>query len=115
MKYFKDKNDQVYAYESNGSQDDFMLPDLIKITEKEAKLLANPPLSHDKLVELAEAERVQRRAMADLAMAPLIDATELDDATNDEIIKLQEWKKYRVALNRIDTSTAPDIEWPITP
>ncbi|WP_330205549.1 tail fiber assembly protein, partial [Escherichia coli] len=22
------------------------------------------------------------------------------------------WKKYRVLLNRVDTSTAPDIEWP---
>ncbi|WP_218725131.1 tail fiber assembly protein, partial [Escherichia coli] len=22
------------------------------------------------------------------------------------------WKKYRVLLNRVDTSTAQDIEWP---
>ncbi|EKK0235785.1 tail fiber assembly protein, partial [Escherichia coli] len=25
------------------------------------------------------------------------------------------WKKYRVLLNRIDTSTAPDIVWPEIP
>ncbi|EOZ2641109.1 tail fiber assembly protein, partial [Escherichia coli] len=25
------------------------------------------------------------------------------------------WKKYRVLLNRIDTSTAPDIDWPTIP
>ncbi|ELW5865089.1 tail fiber assembly protein, partial [Escherichia coli] len=25
------------------------------------------------------------------------------------------WKKYRVLLNRVDTSTAPDIEWPVKP
>ncbi|HFX7284323.1 TPA: tail fiber assembly protein, partial [Escherichia coli] len=24
-------------------------------------------------------------------------------------------KKYRVLLNRVDTSTAPDIEWPVNP
>ncbi|MCZ8824976.1 tail fiber assembly protein, partial [Escherichia albertii] len=24
-------------------------------------------------------------------------------------------KKYRVLLNRVDTSTAPDIEWPAVP
>ncbi|KPP28359.1 tail fiber assembly protein, partial [Escherichia coli] len=24
-------------------------------------------------------------------------------------------KKYRVLLNRVDTSTAPDIEWPVIP
>ncbi|EFH8139646.1 TPA: tail fiber assembly protein, partial [Escherichia coli] len=23
--------------------------------------------------------------------------------------------KYRVLLNRVDTSTAPDIEWPVNP
>ncbi|HHI0038141.1 tail fiber assembly protein, partial [Escherichia coli] len=28
---------------------------------------------------------------------------------------LAAWKKYRVLLNRVDTSTAPDIEWPATP
>ncbi|EHX1465520.1 tail fiber assembly protein, partial [Escherichia coli] len=25
------------------------------------------------------------------------------------------WKKYRVLLNRVDTSTAQDIEWPVAP
>ncbi|MBW0652348.1 tail fiber assembly protein, partial [Escherichia coli] len=25
------------------------------------------------------------------------------------------WKKYRVLLNRVDTSVAPDIEWPAVP
>ncbi|EJR7676439.1 tail fiber assembly protein, partial [Escherichia coli] len=25
------------------------------------------------------------------------------------------WKKYRMLLNRVDTSTAPDIEWPTNP
>ncbi|HGV2777142.1 TPA: tail fiber assembly protein, partial [Escherichia coli] len=25
------------------------------------------------------------------------------------------WKKYRVLLNRVNTTTAPDIEWPATP
>ncbi|EAB9661502.1 tail fiber assembly protein [Escherichia coli] len=28
----------------------------------------------------------------------------------EEISLLAEWKKYRVLLNRVDTSTAPDIE-----
>ncbi|NAG96242.1 hypothetical protein GUC37_25905, partial [Escherichia coli] len=28
---------------------------------------------------------------------------------------LEAWKKYRVLLNRVDTSTAPDIEWPTNP
>ncbi|HFD2544814.1 TPA: tail fiber assembly protein, partial [Escherichia coli] len=28
---------------------------------------------------------------------------------------LEAWKKYRVLLNRVDTSVAPDIEWLIQP
>ncbi|APJ74150.1 tail fiber assembly protein [Escherichia coli] len=28
---------------------------------------------------------------------------------------LEAWKKYRVLLNRVDTSIAPDIEWPASP
>ncbi|ELJ6731449.1 tail fiber assembly protein, partial [Escherichia coli] len=28
---------------------------------------------------------------------------------------LEAWKKYRVLLNRVDTSVAPDIEWPAAP
>ncbi|MFR3765333.1 MAG: tail fiber assembly protein, partial [[Clostridium] symbiosum] len=40
---------------------------------------------------------------------------ELGIQTEEEMTKLAEWKKYRVALNRIDTSTAPDIVWPEIP
>ncbi|HCZ8520145.1 TPA: tail fiber assembly protein, partial [Escherichia coli] len=28
---------------------------------------------------------------------------------------LEACKMYRVLLNRVDTSTAPDIEWPVNP
>ncbi|HCT8774953.1 TPA: tail fiber assembly protein, partial [Escherichia coli] len=28
---------------------------------------------------------------------------------------LEAWKKYRVLLNRVDTSTAPHIKWPVIP
>lgn len=66
-------------------------------------------------IDAAEAEKSRCRAIADAAIVPLSDAVELDEATAEEVEKLKEWKKYRIALNRIDTSTAPDIEWPITP
>ncbi len=32
-----------------------------------------------------------------------------------DVAKLKCWKTYRVLLNRIDTSTAPDIDWPQKP
>lgn len=35
--------------------------------------------------------------------------------TEEETSLLEAWKMYRVLLNRVDTSTAPDIEWPVNP
>ncbi|MBB7113412.1 tail fiber assembly protein, partial [Escherichia coli] len=43
------------------------------------------------------------------------DAVDLEIATEEETSLLEAWKKYRVLLNRVDTSTAPDIEWPTNP
>lgn len=31
--------------------------------------------------------------------------------TDDELLQLKTWKKFRVLVNRVDTSLAPDIEW----
>jgi len=48
-------------------------------------------------------------------IAPLQDAMDLDIATDDEKTQLTAWKKYRVLVNRVDTSTAPNITWPTSP
>ncbi len=48
-------------------------------------------------------------------IAPLQDAVDLEIATEEEASLLAAWKKYRVLLNRVDTSVAPDIEWPAVP
>tara|TARA_B100001248_G_C27069844_1_gene313405 strand:+ start:234 stop:500 length:267 start_codon:yes stop_codon:yes gene_type:complete len=37
MKHYKDSNNKIFAYESDGSQDHIISKDLIPITEKEAK------------------------------------------------------------------------------
>lgn len=53
-------------------------------------------------------------AQATLAIAPLQDAVDLDEATTDEAAMLKKWKQYRVAVNRIDlTQTSPP--WPAQP
>ncbi|OJR07718.1 phage tail protein [Escherichia coli] len=31
------------------------------------------------------------------------------------VLVVEAWKKYRVLLNRVDTSTSQDIEWPALP
>ncbi|EJB9143170.1 tail fiber assembly protein, partial [Salmonella enterica] len=60
---------------------------------------------------LREAEGTKNRLlqMASEKIAPLQDAVDLGIATDDEKARLDEWKKYRVRANRVDTSN-PD--WP---
>ncbi|MEY0233517.1 tail fiber assembly protein [Providencia manganoxydans] len=48
-------------------------------------------------------------------IAPLQDAVELEIATDEEISLLKQWKKYRVFLNRINTSSELDNDWPHKP
>ncbi len=67
------------------------------------------------LILTARSERETLFEAAGLAIIPLQDAVDLDDATDLELETLNAWKKYRVALNRLDLSAAPDIDWPQIP
>lgn len=42
MKYYKDINDKVFAYESDGSQDGVIRPGVVLISESEAMRLVEP-------------------------------------------------------------------------
>lgn len=74
-----------------------------------------PPPPKEQLIAEAEAKKQALIAEAATAIAPLQDAVDLDMATPEEDAKLKEWREYRVILNRVDTSTAPDISWPVKP
>lgn len=74
-----------------------------------------PAPTHEQLVAAAEHRRSSLLTAANNAIAPLHDAVDLGIATDSETALLTEWRKYRVLLSRIDTSTAPDIEWPMQP
>ncbi len=75
-----------------------------------------PPVVVDP-VEVAQAEIVRLRAIADYSIAPLQDAVDVDEATDAGMAALKAWKKYRVALSRVPEQ--PDypqtIEWPHVP
>ncbi|EGA3601717.1 tail fiber assembly protein [Salmonella enterica] len=60
----------------------------------------------------AEGNKSRLLQMASGKIAPLQDAVDLGIATDDEKAQLDEWKKYRVLVNRVDTSN-PD--WPEQP
>lgn len=52
---------------------------------------------------------------ATLAIGILQDAFDLAESTDEEQVSLSVWKKYRVMVNRVDTSLAPACEWPEKP
>lgn len=72
------------------------------------------PVSVD-YVALAEFKKQNLMSAATAVIAPLEDASVLGIATEEESIFLTKWQKYRVLLNRVDTSKAPEIEWPEVP
>ncbi|WP_050692015.1 tail fiber assembly protein [Yersinia pekkanenii] len=65
--------------------------------------------------QAAEEKKARLSNEATVIIAPLQDAVDTELATNDEKARLTAWKTYRVLLSRIDTSKAPDIEWPVAP
>ncbi|ETS32112.1 Caudovirales tail fiber assembly protein [Photorhabdus khanii NC19] len=52
---------------------------------------------------------------ANETLSLLQDSVDLEVATDSEKAALLEWKKYRVLLSRVDTSQAPNVEWPEVP
>ncbi|MDR0164948.1 tail fiber assembly protein [Enterobacter ludwigii] len=64
---------------------------------------------------LAEQRRKQLIEGAGHIISVLQGAVDESMATDAEVASLSAWKQYRVLLYRIDTSNAPDIEWPVMP
>ncbi|EAQ5741249.1 tail fiber assembly protein [Salmonella enterica subsp. enterica serovar Adjame] len=67
----------------------------------------------EKAAQLRQAEETKSRLlqMATEKIAPLQDAVDLGEATDDEKARLLAWKKYRVQVNRVDTVNPvwPDV------
>ncbi|SFN70197.1 tail fiber assembly protein [Xenorhabdus japonica] len=68
-----------------------------------------------KRIELAERQRAQLRQQAEENIRLLQYAIETELATESEKRVLIEWKKYLVALSRLDISGTTDITWPEQP
>lgn len=132
-KYYSPSVNAFYSLDINGTS---IPEDAVEITDEawlnllkeqsEGKVIAAgengmpfandaPPLTSAQLIEIAESQKASLMAQATVAIAPLQDAVDLDEATDSEKTQLTSWKKYRVLLNRIDISTAPDIKWPTSP
>jgi len=63
-----------------------------------------PPPTNEQLIANAEAEKSSLLALARISIAPLQDAVDIKDATDEEIALLKKWKQYSVSVNRVDTA-----------
>ena len=71
--------------------------------------------SGEELIAQATIKRDSLMAVATSVIAPLQDAIDIGSATDAEVELLKQWKTHRVALNRLDLTTAPNIKWPEEP
>ncbi|WP_338884837.1 tail fiber assembly protein [Xenorhabdus sp. TH1] len=71
---------------------------------------ANENLISVTKTQQAKSQKKYLMIQATDAIAPLQYAVDLQMATNTEQSKLTEWKRYYLLLNRVDCSTAPNID-----
>ncbi|AUQ42587.1 tail fiber assembly protein [Yersinia ruckeri] len=114
MRYFKTKNDEIYAYDDN-IDEKYIKAGLISITKEQADQLLNPPLTPEQLAALAEDKKIQLRSEADGEIAWRQDAVDSGSPEGTEANDLAKWKEYRISLMRLDISTGKSIEWPLKP
>lgn len=81
----------------------------------------DPRFSEDELKakKLAEVslEVTRLRAIADYTIKPLQDAVDIDEAGEEDLVALKLWKKYRIALSKIEAQPdySMNIDWPASP
>ena len=65
MKHYKDESDNIYAYESDGSQDDFIKEGLVPISDEDlAAMIA--PTTEQLLSQLSAARKEQEQQGVDI-------------------------------------------------
>lgn len=74
-----------------------------------------PAPTTEQIIVQSEQQKTSLRTVADSEIVWRQDAVNEGIATEEETAALAAWKKYRVLLMRVDTSTAPDITWPEQP
>lgn len=139
MNYFTDENTgEVYAYDDaqlsfverinapDFDNEQEQIPDIFfeidekikglrKMTQTEIDAHINPPVTREELIANAEAQKQRFIDEAEMKIAPLARAKRLGIATADELQQLDELERYSVLLSRIETASAPNIDWPPLP
>lgn len=115
MRYYKTKNNKVYGLEDDQSPKDWINEEVIEITEEEARRIADPPPTHEELVDRADETKMilinEVRDNTSLLCTKLV----LERINDKEKDFLDSWMDYLDLLESVDTSKAPDVDWPKKP
>ena len=116
MKYYKDENNVVYAYDAYGTQDAFIKEGLVPITRSEAMAIVNPPPTHEQLIQIAENERQRLLSAADTMMLDWRTELMLGEISEANRSKLSAWLAYKNEVKSWDIKTDPEnVNWPVPP
>lgn len=115
MKYYKTKNNEVYALEDSDSAKEWIKEKVTEITKEEADNITNPRPTKEQL--LAKAEYDKQALITEVqAETPLLQTKlALGRISDNEKARLNTWLDYLDELEAVDVSTAPDIIWPVKP
>ncbi|MFS2221146.1 tail fiber assembly protein [Pantoea sp. B65] len=78
-------------------------------------LIDLPPPSPAQQIAMAEQQKSALLAEAQSTIGLWQTELQLGIISDDDKASLIAWMKYIQALNVVDTSTAPDIDWPVKP
>lgn len=119
QQFFKDINNNVYCIDimpmNENSWESEIQPDWKAISKKEADKITNPPPTKQQLIEQAEAQKQYLIAEVNAETQMLQTKLALKRIKADELELLNAWLDYLDLLEAVDTSTAPDIDWPVKP
>ena len=107
MKYYK-LNNEVYAFEANGSQDDYITEDMVKMTDDEVDRHVNPE-KYLSDIEKAQLNRERMPTLTPIEFDIKLNNAGLYDAVQDLI---KDNFEMRIAYNRaiFFSRTAPFID-----
>lgn len=113
---------ELFAYESDGSQDDYIPSELELLSDEELMAIradqeaASAP-TPEQALDTANARRDELLAKAALRVAPLQDAIDIGRASQGDKDLLLAWKSYRVDLNEVGLQSGfpSSIKWPSEP
>lgn len=115
MRYYKTKNNEVYALEDNDLAKDWIKEKVTEITKEEADNITNPPPTKEQLIAKAEYDKQALITEVQAETQLLQTKLALGRITPDEKARLNAWMDYLDELEAVDVSTAPDIIWPVKP